>query len=786
MSEQRTSGMVYLVKSPGDTLSINDIVDIPLPSDGLPPTTQSMFYLVRLEGTARGVIATGTYHDSDSETVSVRITETRDECESGLLPLFLLFLACHYFGFNRTKIDLGWMLPDDVAALISQMWTDGRDVHSLRQLVEWQYNDELMKDTPWLADYRQGTNAARALAQADAVVSDDDVQWLWQKKDNSICDPGHWACLSEGEAAANLAFLKACTKEILHAPDKSTWEAVRQKWQDATRQKQFSKNHYALIDRVFAAAAPERYTTIVSETFGNSLLSLLGTDFATGARRFKNFIHFNETLLAFLKEAGVDAPDPHVRNIALWSLCNEMGNYQSHFPLVAPAETTMLPTAQGKAQVTEPLNQILYGPPGTGKTYRTMELAVRIVNPALFVARTPEREEIRAAWHRAIDSGQVVFTTFHQSLSYEAFVEGITVSTRDGQPVYQTEPGIFKSLCQRASNEKRDTFTGDFESACQAFNKAIARAGGVLTLETKTGKAFTVRVSGQGNYLVRPLSSQSGNADPTVSKKNLAVVYETGEAGVDDGVRSYKMAIARYMQTQLKASPQTSEPAEATPYVLIIDEINRGNVSRIFGELITLLEPDKREGGKEALCVQLPYSRESFSVPANLYVIGTMNTSDRSLATLDLALRRRFIFTQVLPDSRLLAGKEIAGINLGDLLQVMNERIEILLDADHMIGHAYFLPLLEKRELTDLAWVFTTQIIPLLGEYFYDDAQRIAWVLNDHRKAPDKQIITPLADRKSVLFGEDVTIPSGLRKWRLNEDALNNPDAFAQIISVAS
>ncbi len=215
------------------------------------------------------------------------------------------------------------------------------------------------------------------------------------------------------------------------------------------------------------------------------------------------------------------------------------------------------------------------------------------------------------------------------------------------------------------------------------------------------------------------------------------------------------------------------------PYVLIIDEINRGNIARIFGELITLIEPSKRQGMDEALSVRLPYSKQVFAVPANLHLIGTMNTADRSLAAMDVALRRRFRFIEMPPQPELLDAV-IDDVPLGELLGTINDRIEVLLGRDHLIGHAY---LMGVTDLPSLADAFRLRILPLLQEYFFEDWQRIAWVLNDGVKPEGERFLRQRDLQLGRLFAPDVQLAPDSARWYIHEAAFEKAASYRGILA---
>ncbi len=195
----------------------------------------------------------------------------------------------------------------------------------------------------------------------------------------------------------------------------------------------------------------------------------------------------------------------------------------------------------------------------------------------------------------------------------------------------------------------------------------------------------------------------------------------------DENIK-YKLSEGVFREITERAKKNRTGQPNDPKYVLIIDEINRGNIAKIFGELITLIEPSKRIGGDDKATATLPYSQDSFGIPDNLYIIGTMNTADRSIALLDTALRRRFEFVEMMPDPKHpRISMDIEGVNCQELLAAMNKRIRFLLDREHQIGHTYFM---DVNDLESLATTFKNKIIPLLQEYFYDNWEKIDLTLN--------------------------------------------------------
>lgn len=372
-----------------------------------------------------------------------------------------------------------------------------------------------------------------------------------------------------------------------------------------------------------------------------------------------------------------------------------------------------------------PINQILYGPPGTGKTFATKEMAVTIID-ANFVNSLDEtlsnkerRKRITDKYDELCKSEQIVFTTFHQSMSYEDFVEGIKPATKNENVIYDVEDGVFKNLCKKASEIKSSS---NFDEAYSKFVNDVAEAGTIELKSLVQKKPFNVRINSNETAVAIPKTEIATEMGITKEMMRNYIVN-----GVIKDWRTYTTSIGEYIKEKYNVTVENTD-SKAKNYVLIIDEINRGNVSAIFGELITLLEVDKRIGEDEEIMVKLPYSKVDFGVPANLHIIGTMNTADRSVEALDTALRRRFEFVEKMPDYDVIKNEMVGDLKLSEVLKTINKRIELLIDRDHTIGHSYFFNVNTTEKLAN---AFNNKIVPLLQEYFYGDYGKIGLVLGN-------------------------------------------------------
>ena len=620
-------------------------------------------------------------------------------------------------------------------------------------------------------------------------------------------------------------------------------------------------------------------------------------------------------------------------------------------PTSSPTEETEMVRYRG------PLNQIFYGPPGTGKTFHTINEAIAILDPSLDQANL-SREIIKARFDEYKERGRIGFVTFHQSFSYEDFVEGLRANTEDGQISYAVEDGVFKRICDTARARSVSSFnaqpinltgrtvwkmslgntlgddayiyddcirdsvlrlgyghaldysgadsiekvrevhrqagieitdsdysvksthyfvnemaTGDLVVISDGNHKfrAIAEITGEYKFEsdrhdhykqarsvtwltklnpsipvdqllskvfsqqtlykisssiikTEMLHEFVANSPATESYPIKPGDQFNGYFVDHVSDEIVRLRKPNGArlafdrllldelsslvrqrritlADIKDKrvfdlvpdsllekyiVNGYNNVLQYLVEALINGSTNkpTKHKSATDPYVLIIDEINRGNIANIFGELITLIEDSKRLGSDEALEVTLPYSKETFSVPSNLYIIGTMNTADRSLIYMDTALRRRFEFRPMLPNLEVLRDTpEIEGINIVQMLAALNERIAVLFDQDHTLGHSFFMSLNRPQAtIKDLARIFDRKILPLLEEYFFEDWGKIRWILGDNRKAEAHQFIRPRQKSQYLLMLEaDGLFPNGGESYERNPDALHYPETYLGI-----
>lgn len=526
------------------------------------------------------------------------------------------------------------------------------------------------------------------------------------------------------------------------------------------------------------------------------------------------------------------------------------------------------------------LNQILYGPPGTGKTYHTINKAIQIVDPEFYEENKFDRKALNIRFKELLyedrkenlKDWRIAFTTFHQSFSYEDFVEGIKPVLADEEEEvseninYKRTDGIFKLLCNKArytktekkgiSSQMVSLTENEFKEAqfykvslgnsnneednaiyeyCIQNNKiAIGHLDGFdLTDKSEseikeigrdnpdlsTGavqmmnyfvnylKIGNYVVVSNGNKHVRAIGKVKGeyeyhldsgiryphfrSVEWILKDKNIPVEEVYGKDFQMQPIYSLKKEWINAEFFKSKENSVTGELSQTSTdnFVLIIDEINRGNISQIFGELITLIEHDKREGEEEELTAILPYSKKKFAVPSNVYLIGTMNTADRSIEALDTALRRRFVFEEMPPvpkvinregtlkgsDGNLKIGSSI--FSLSEILETINIRVNKLLDKDHLIGHSYFMKVSTSH---DLQSVFMRNIIPLLEEYFYGDLGKIQLVLGrgfikQAKSSGDTQVFAD-SDYEDSIFGDREI-------WEIKHEWMDSEQNFEQALT---
>lgn len=497
-----------------------------------------------------------------------------------------------------------------------------------------------------------------------------------------------------------------------------------------------SKRMRWLVSVLLTAHFPERYSfyrpSIIihaCEAFG-----LDQPEGDTEGERYVSYLRLLESIRKALSDAlghNVDLIDTHS---FLWVEYNKERKRRAADATTPPESDVPRPIKGLIEKAAYSRNLIMYGPPGTGKTYLARQFADYFLKPQLLQLASAEDRRIRTLqrlrWYEAIaltmasvDGKQTFKVSELQSSptiqSYAALKSSEKISNAIwAQLQIHTAPES-KTVNYSA---RHAPFLFDKQTDAQWKLTAVGReyVNETLHAELQELKAPAADKAQASDFYELVTFHQSFAYEEFVEGLKPFLIEETDSVGYEVRPGVFKDICAR-AEAAWKAHGE-----QAPKYLLVIDEINRANIAKVFGELITLIEDDKRIGKDNSLRVRLPYSGEMFGVPANLYILGTMNTADRSIALLDLALRRRFSFVELMPDTSLLG--EVDGIDVRSVLNRLNDRIRLLLDRDHQVGHSYLMNLKDKSALHH-AWY--SRIVPLLEEYFYNDSERLHAILGD-------------------------------------------------------
>lgn len=378
-------------------------------------------------------------------------------------------------------------------------------------------------------------------------------------------------------------------------------------------------------------------------------------------------------------------------------------------------------------------NRILYGPPGTGKTYSIGEYKSELIG-----GQTTSKKDYQFA---GLSWKEAIYLAF-----YEKRNQSLTIKEIDETEVIQAYAKTKSNKTTHGTISRTIT-----ENATEPSTNKFSRKGTDLFEKSGTSWRLTTEGEIEAQEVINSQYKLDNQEDYffEMIAFHQSFSYEDFIEGIRaetvDGQIQYEIRKGVFLRFCEKAAEDPDNN-----YLFVIDEINRGNISKIFGELILLIESSKRLGAKDEQTVTLPYSGDIFGIPKNIFILGTMNTADRSIAFMDTALRRRFDFVEVMPDPALLS--EVVGkieeVDVGEVLETLNRRIEYLLDRDHLLGHAFFI---ENETLEDLQSTFEMKLLPLLQEYFYDDYQKIRAILNDTHHiyiAPKQQQAASLFDAR--------------------------------------
>lgn len=663
---------------------------------------------------------------------------------------------------------------------------------TLSELFNALAEDKKYATSKWNQRYREFTALLQQTPSFSEPETDDLIKRLWYERGNGIASIRQ-GVPSLAEYQQSLPLLRELTERISQQPNEATYQYVGNALQQAKETGQLKRMYWSLRNRVFAAFSPETCTSTVDESAFTKAAGFLNKQFNLELELSGNWLQKNQELKQTIHTQSPNA-DPYYVNMAIWhlyELLRERDNEHKQEKVPSITSTSTNDFTDIKTVQLSPTNVIYFGPPGTGKTFTLQQKMKEYTSHAVPADRD--------AW----------LDTRLESLNW---MQVITLVLLDLDKRAKVRQIIEHPWYQRKAllNGRNANLSNTAWAALQSYTIPESltvdyKNRRVPAVFNKTDNSEWLLVDAQLEQvedLVALYAELKHGPKSAESIQRFSVVtfhqsygYEEFIEGIrarsdESGSISYPIEPGIFMRLCQRAN---ADPAHR--YAIFIDEINRGNISKIFGELISLIEVDKRAGMSNAMSLQLSYSGAHFSVPANVDIIGAMNTADRSLALMDTALRRRFDFVEMMPDLSLLSGTKVKGIELESLLDKLNSRIEALYDREHTLGHAFFMPVKnaldagdEETAFKQLKIAFQKKIIPLLQEYFFDDWNKIRLVLADNQKQDDSlQFVIEKTDDFDTLFGNN----HGLRRHdqqstayeleAFDQEIWNMPQAYRSI-----
>lgn len=638
----------------------------------------------------------------------------------------------------------------------------------------------------WLKRYRSDYEVIEELKAGRRELTTELMLNIWNAQHFGSASI-YQGVVPKAEIPAALPLLGQVTRLVISSPTPETLLEAYALLEQGVAQGVISSKPWAMTHRLLSTSNPYRYTAVVADAMCKKLQGWLTREYGFVLPDSDNWAVKDSAVRAFLVQQGLSDNDPFILNTFAWLLA------KNYIDGSAVQEVAQL-SAKTDATPAKPfpaLNTIYYGPPGTGKTFLVHEILRR--NFVTAVADLPQEQ-------------------WEEGLVQEAVWRDVIAAALDDAGGKATVPELFKHplveakfRCKPGQKIKQSLWLRlqVYSPADSRTIKYTKRLEPALFDKLDDGKSSWILLPGweerspeAAELLHKYRSGKPRQAAEDIRRyecitfhqsysyedfvEGIRPVLDTDEEG-GDLAYTVRPGLFKIMCDKARSDP-------ANDYALLIDEINRGNISKIFGELIALIEDSKRDNisGKsngEAMQVDLPYSGnggKKFSVPDNLYIIGTMNTADRSLAFMDSALRRRFSFVRVDPSPSALPNKLVEGVNLETLLTAINERIEVLYDREHVIGHSYFW---KVKSLADLRQVFENQLLPLLEEYFFEDWEkiRLALVLPDQENSDGLSLIYR-KDLSGIFRGEAAEFADN-DHWCFNYEALDQAVTYRAMYS---